>query len=313
MNKKIMIHCASGNTDRPGRWHGINPVFTNLGEALIDLGHEVHMMLHSAAQNPCNHGSRMNIKISDTVDTNFIDEVSPDMCITWNGNSDGDRVFINHVGKDKMVYGELGFFGHYDQTCYWDRGGINTRFSMIGESISGDPITEDEFKVIKMLTDRYMKPRLFNDRYIFVPLQDETDTQITQYSGYKTMDEFLRAVQDIYIADNRKILYKVHPRAGCALSDDIKSDPKFIQVTEDVHHYLPYADQVFGLNSTVMIETLLYHSNLVTYGAGIASRHFANDAQRMRFIATMYNRQFKWADLRNANLVRDSYLYKFFE
>jgi capsule polysaccharide export protein KpsC/LpsZ len=158
-----------------------------------------------------------------------------------------------------------------------------------------------------------MKPRLFNDRYIFVPLQDETDTQITQYSGYKTMDEFLRAVQDIYIADNRKILYKVHPRAGCILSDDIKSDSKFIQVTEDVHHYLPYADQVFGLNSTVMIETLLYHSNLVTYGAGIASRHFANDAQRMRFVATMYNRQFKWADLRNANLVRDSYLYKFFE
>lgn len=310
--KRVMIHCASGNTDRPGRWHGINPVFTNLGEALIDLGHEVHMMMHSAAQNPCNHGSRIKIHVSDVVDRNYIDKVNPDIGVTWNGNSDGDLQFIDHVGRGRMVFGELGFFGHYDQTCYWDRSGINTRYSMIGEPISDDPITDDELKVLHMLKDRYMKPRLFNDPFIFVPLQDETDTQITQYSGYKTMDQFLLTVQDIYQHDNRKILYKVHPRAGCPISDSILKDPKFVRVTEDVHHYLPYADQVFGLNSTVMIETLLYHGNLVTYGAGIASRHFTNDAQRRRFIATMYNRQFKWSDLRNSELLKDSYLYDYF-
>lgn len=312
MNKRVMIHCASGNTDRPGRWHGIVPVFTNLGEALTELGFDVSMMIHSAAYNTCLNHSGIKLHVSDTVDPDFIRIVNPDKCITWNGNSDGDRRFIEHVGIEKMIFGELGFFGHYDQTCYWDRGGINTRYSMIGEPISDEPLSPSsaEFKTIRMLQEQYQRPRITDEPFIFVPLQDETDTQITQYSGYKTMDDFLHAVQQIYRFDDRKILYKVHPRAGCRIT--IK-DPKFQAVTEDVHHYLPYADQVFGLNSTVMIETLLYHGNLVTYGAGIASRHFVNDSQRMRFVATMYNRQFKWGDLRNPDLVKGSYLYNFFE
>ena len=51
---KILIHCASGNTDRPKRWTVLNTLLTNLGESLIKLGHDVHMIVHSAAKIPEN-------------------------------------------------------------------------------------------------------------------------------------------------------------------------------------------------------------------------------------------------------------------
>jgi hypothetical protein len=301
---KILIHCGSGNTDRPGRWHGINPIFTNLGEALIDLGHDVTMMLHDAARNACNANTRIKLKISNTVDVTFIKGLNPDLGITWNGASNGDRIFVDTVGKDKMMFGELGFFGHYDKTCYFDRCGVNTRFSMIGEEISSSFPIKDCDETVDELISRYKKPSLLTDPFIFVPLQDETDTQITQFCPFETMDEFMHYVYDIYRFDDRLIVYKQHPRARSKITI---SDPRVVAVTEDVHHYLPYADCVFGLNSTVMIETLMYHSRLVTYGAGISSRHFENDIQRRNFIALMDERQFKWSDLRNPNIVQNSH------
>lgn len=308
--KRVLFHLACGNSDRPGRWHGINPVFTNLGESLIKLGFDVHMMLHSAAWNPgCNNDTNIKLHVTDTVDVDYIKSLNPDYGVTWNGNSEGDKEFVKAVGFDKMIFGELGFFGHYEQTCYFDRSGINTKYSMIGEYISPDDLTEQELSIINLLETRYKKPRIVPDSFVFVPLQDETDTQITQYSPYKTMDEFMHNVVDILKHDNRKILYKKHPRAP---SNITVSSPTIIEVKDDVHHYLPYADLVFGINSTVTIETLLYHQRLVTFGAGISCRHFDSDNQRLRFVATMYNRQFTWESLKNPNVVRDSYLSEYF-
>ena len=311
---KILIHCGSGNTDRPNRWSTINNIFSDLGESLIQLGHEVSLMVHSAAKQPRNDKSPINVLVSDTVSTEFIDNVNPDACITWNGNSDGDRVFIDYVGKDKMIYGELGFFGHYDKTCYFDRCGVNTRHSIIGTNFStttfDKPILlnepSDDKKICQKLQDTFIKPRLFSEPYIFVPLQDETDTQIVQYSPFKTMDEFLHHVFDIFRFDERTILYKVHPRAPAPIT---LNNPRVIEVKDNVHHYIPYADFVFGLNSTVMVEALLYHSRVITYGCGISSRHFSDNADRQAFVAEMYRRQMKWEDLKNPDSVKNSYLY----
>lgn len=299
-----MFHCGVGNTDRPNRWTTINRLFTDLGKSLATLGHEVFMMVHPQAQIPRVSDDPITVIHSTTVDKNFIREVSPDVAITWNGNSDGDRVFIEEVGRDKMIFGELGFFGHYDKTCYFDRCGVNTQHSIIGTNFSMIA-TEEDNEICDKLETQFIKPRLCKEPYIFVPMQDETDTQITQYSPFKTMNEFLEQVFNIFRFDDRKILYKRHPLAPAPITLE---DPRLIEVTEDVHHYIPYADFVFGLNSTVMVETLLYHSHIITYGCGIASRHFANGIDRKAFISEMYRRQLKWDDLKNPEVVKNSHL-----
>lgn len=308
---KILIHCGSGNTDRPGRWSTINSIFTGLGESLITLGHDVHMMVHGAAQHQCNSNSRITYNVSDVVDENYIKNYNPDFCFTWNGVSDGDKKFVNIVGREKMIFGELGFFDHYHQTCYFDRCGVNARFGLMGEEheFSGS-LSHDEEDIISMLQKKYRRPRLVEDPYVFVPLQDETDTQITQLSPFKSMDEFLHIVLDLFRFDDRKILYKLHPRAPAKIT---LKHPKLVQVTQDVHHYIPCADFVFGINSTVLVETLLYHERIISYGAGIAARHFGDSASRKHFVATMFSRQMKWNDLKNPDFVRHSYLYEYLQ
>lgn len=308
---KIMIHCGAGNTDRPRRWTTINKIFTDLGGSLIALGHDVYMMIDPAANPPPPPACKIVRRVTDTIDKDWIQMIDPDCCITWNGNSDGDRAFIDVVGKDKMIYGELGFFGHYDKNCYFDRCGVNTRHSIIGTSLEcSDLMTAANSTICDMLQSQYKKSRKWKKPYIFVPLQDETDTQITQYSPFKTMDEFVHHVYDVFRHDDRDILYKAHPRAHTTIT--LKA-PRVYAVTEDVHHYIPYADQVFGLNSTVMVETLLYHSRIITYGCGIASRHFSNDGERQAFIGEMYRRQMKWDELKCPDTVKDSYLYSLIE
>lgn len=302
---KILLHCGVGNTDRPNRWRSINTIFSDLGESLLGLGHDVHIIVHPEARIPRNSSTPMKLTVTDKIDLNFLNLVNPDKVITWNGNSDGDRLLIDAVGGNKVIYGELGYFGHYNKTCYFDRCGVNTRHSMIGESF---PYSSDTQLIMEKLIKIYQKPRLFSENtpYVFVPLQDETDTQITQYAPFKTMDAFLNHVFDIFRFSDKTILYKVHPKAKCGIT---LKHPKVIEVTNDVHHYLPYADFVFGLNSTVMVETLLYHGRIITYGAGVASRHFTSDLDRMAFVAELYKRQLAWDDLKDKMKVKNSHLY----
>lgn len=302
---KILIHCGTGNTDRPQRWTTINKIFTDLGTSLSTLGHEVYMMIDPKSEIPRLESCPINTLTTDVVDEDWITLINPDCGITWNGNSIGDRVFAELIGKDKMIYAELGFFGHYDKTCYFDRCGVNTRHSIIGTNFSHIR-NDDDVAVCEEIKTKFIKPRIWDVPYIFVPLQDENDTQIVQYSPFKTMDEFLHHVFDVFRFDTRDILYKMHPRAKTAITLD---HPRVHAVADDVHHYLPYADYVFGLNSTVMVETLIYHNRLITYGCGISSRHFSNDNDRQAFISEMYRRQMNWEDLKFPDRVKSSYLY----
>lgn len=305
---KVLFHCGAGNTDRPERWRTINTLFSDLGESLIQLGHNVYIIIHSSAKIPKNSKTTLNVTMSDDIDSQLIKSINPDVGITWNGNSDGDRKFIDAVGKDKMIYGELGYFGHYNKTCYFDRCGVNTRHSMIGRSFANIVDTEESGAIVEALSAAYIKPRLIppNEKYIFVPLQDELDTQISQYAPFKTMDSFLHQVFDIFRFDDRPIYYKVHPRSPSRIT---LKHPRVIEVNADVHHYIPYADIVFGLNSTVMVETLIYHSRLISYGAGITSRQFVSDIDRIGFVANLYRQQLKWDDLKNVDKVKQSKLY----
>jgi capsule polysaccharide export protein KpsC/LpsZ len=135
-------------------------------------------------------------------------------------------------------------------------------------------------------------------------LQDENDTQITNYSPIKKMEHLLSLVERKY--PDKTILYKKHPQYKL----NIKTRSNFIEVNEDVHHYIPYADKVIGINSNVLFETLLYHSNVESYGYGMCSRKLNNDNDRKKFITHCYNRQLLFEDLNNTLCIKDSYFYK---
>ena len=83
-----------------------------------------------------------------------------------------------------------------------------------------------------------------------------------------------------------------------------------IKVSGDVHSYIPYADKVIGINSTVLFETLLYHQRLITCGIGLPSRRFLDDNERKKFIINCYDKQINQSDLDNVDIIKNSWLYK---
>jgi hypothetical protein len=166
------------------------------------------------------------------------------------------------------------------------------------------PETYDEV-TYQSLLKKYHKLRKFNEPFIFVPLQDETDTQITKYSPFKKMQDVLDYVYTLYGNTGIKILYKKHPKYNC----HIVNDGRFIEVTDDIHHYLPYAEMVVGINSNALLEALIYHNRVMTLGIGITSRTLPGDDHK-KYVTSLYKKQFLWADMGNPNKVKPSYFYK---
>lgn len=297
---KILLHVGVGNLDRPSRWQFINELFSDLARTFEVLGHECLLWYHDEA---ASSNVYRNSFSSSSVSGNPLvkaKKFNPDWVFTWNGNSEGDIEIINQFGKDKMVYAELGFFDHYE-TVFFDFNGVNGNSENLYEELS--PFDES---IYKKIVKKHKKKRLKKGRYIFVPLQDESDTNITLHSPIKKMDEVLQYIQDnIAIDEGVEVLFKKHPLAKC----ETKTRKDFVEVTENVHHYLPYAEQIIGVNSTVLLEGLIYTKNVITLGKGITSRDFKENENK-QFITHLINKQFYWDELKNIDTIENSIFYK---
>ena len=172
----ILFHCAVGNGDaKPKRWSPIGVFYTKLANSLEKLGHKCLIYIHPQAAPKCTFHNKI---ISETVQK--LENFQPDKIITWNGIFSGDNEIIKLYGREKFIFMELGFFDHYD-TCYFDFSGTNYRSMNIIESIS---VNDYDWKAFENLVSKYKKHRICKDRYVFVPLQDESDTQITKLSPF---------------------------------------------------------------------------------------------------------------------------------
>lgn len=198
-----------------------------------------------------------------------------------------------------MIFGELGFFDHYN-TLYFDFKGVNGNSENLTEDLN-----EYNPEKYDMLVRKYHQRRLIGEPFIFVPLQDETDTQITHFSPFKKMQDLLDHVCSMYKDSDIKILYKKHPKVDC----NIVPGRNCVEVKENIHHYLPYAEKVIGINSTALLEALIYHNRVITLGKGITSRDLPENLHR-RYVTHLEGKQFLWSDMGDVNKVKRSYFYK---
>lgn len=293
----ILFHVGVGNTDRPDRWTSICVFYSKLARVFESFGHNCMVYCHPSA-------------VRDIYKHHIISPIvgnipfNPDKIFTWNGISNGDQAIIAKYGRSKFVFAELGFLDHYN-TCYFDFSGTNALSMNLVEDLSVIAVDHDKMDA---LVKMYSKPQLTSDRYIFVPFQDERDTQITQLSPFKTMDQLLTYVCDLYNYDrDLKILYKQHPHARSKVS---VKDSRLVEVTGDVHHYLKDAEMVIGCNSTVLFETLLYHARVFTCGIGTSSRTFSSDDERIKYVLNCHMKQVNLNQLGDANVIKNSWMYQ---
>lgn len=298
----ILFHVGVGNHDRPNRWWGVCVIFSNLARSMEALGHNCLMYCHPAAKAESIYKTHA---IYDDIDVNDLTRIKrdfkPDCVFTWNGVSEGDQKIVNFFGRQNCVFGELGFFDHYE-TVYFDFSGTNCKSQNIIDNLE----TEFDQRIFYRILKKYAVPQVRDDDYVFVVLQDEGDTNITQWSPFNNMNQLLQWTLDLTACWGCKVLYKKHPKAPCNIT---LKDPRLEEVTGNVHSYMRNSRLVVGCNSTALFECLLYHGRILTAGVGLTSRMLNGDRDRKRYVVHCYNKQIHQTKLADPNHIKQTWFY----
>jgi capsular polysaccharide export protein len=190
-----------------------------------------------------------------------------DLLFVWNGSLSTEREILKYCREHGIPYycGELGWFPQ-SGTFYFDRKGVNCESTLIDWKYF-EPITLKQQAFLDLGLSYYhdfsdKKGRTKETDFVFVPLQDESDSQIIVHSPrFKTMQALVDYVEKFIPG---RIIVKKHPRCK---EVEVKISPKNMLVeTGTIHDFLPNAKYVVTINSTVGVEALAYHKPVITLG-----------------------------------------------
>ncbi len=265
---------AVGFNDRPERCHAVARFFATMGNTLREIGVDSWHICHPKAA--CGleavRGDRKFIRDDHRDFGELLDRIRPDVMFLWNGATDAHAItrrFANQRGIP-IRYAELGWFPQ-STTMHFDLEGTNARSAIRKLDLSRirvDPRLDewlDDWRR-RQLGDARQPPGA-PAGYIFVPLQDERDTNITLASPYPTMNAFVTALAERF--PRERFIVRPHPHFA-----DVEIAPRpNVHVTTEgtLHAWLRNADAVVGINSTVLLEALAWDKPTHSVGAGLAT------------------------------------------
>ncbi|WP_444900544.1 hypothetical protein ACJJIX_19720 [Microbulbifer sp. VAAC004] len=205
-----------------------------------------------------------------------IKNYKPEKIIVWNGLPHYQQDFIDLAleinPSQKFSFLEAGWLPQTG-TYYEDPLGVNAH-STISATKPRD-IGSEERKIVtqwKMLYRKKFKDNIISDNgYIFIPLQLETDTNITKFSPFTTMKSFLEWAES-HVNSSVNIIVRQHPLDR---SPSLNLLPKSSRMTIDnktpLHQLISKSNCVLGINSTVLLESLIYEKPVYAVGDGVFS------------------------------------------
>lgn len=284
-NKKILFTIAVNVKDRPIRWKSIGKIYSRLNKSLKALNYECKFYVNDDAM----HKKLKNVDYTLTSSKNlkdFLDDFSPDIVFIWGGRTVEDKKTIeiikNHNKEIKIIYSELGWFPQKNN-IYFDMKGTNSEASFCCD-INNYELSKKDLIQFNRLRDKiirkdlnipiYKKSDFFKiekpdlSKPILVPLQDESDTNITLASPFKKMKHFIEFLLNNY--PQYKFVIRQHPNGQ--IHDLPKSNNIIIQNNEtSIFKNIDNYGMVIGINSTVLLQSALHNKTVVAVGNGIAS------------------------------------------
>jgi len=204
----------------------------------------------------------------------ILEAFRPDEIVIWNGLMDYQQGLIQLAKKynprQKFLFLEAGWFpqkGNY----YQDLKGVNAA-SSIADSPPREATPEEAEEINRwkqVYRERHGNHTVCDKGYYFVPLQLETDTNITLFSPFQTMERFL-----CWILDNSDngipIIVRPHPLDGSRQLNLRKLSPRIkIDNNTSLQQLIAESKAVVGINSTVLLESLIYEKPTIALGKGI--------------------------------------------
>ncbi len=282
----IVFPVAVGFNDRPARCHAVARFFATMGDTLREIGVDSWHICHPAAAHGLDRirGDRKFIRENHRDFGELLDLIRPDVMFLWNGATEAHQITKRFAAERNIPirYAELGWFPQ-STTMYFDLEGTNARSSIRRLDLSKIAVHPDLDAWLTNWREEQLRKataqssgddaqpgrgaRSNGRGFIFVPLQDERDVNITLASPYPTMDAFVSALAKRF--PNEQFVVRPHPHFA-----DVRLTPRpNVCVTLDgaLHEWLSAADAVVGINSTVLLESLAWGKPTHAVGAGIAT------------------------------------------
>lgn len=266
-----------GVKDAPERWTAICGIYARLANGLTKLGHKCSFLVNPAAYD-ANALRKFEVVTGDHEDLcRVIATEHPDVCLIWGGRIEPDIRTAEILAEFSIscVYSELGWFPQKG-SIYFDANGTNAKMSW------SQPETMSKWeslvfglkraKACRKIYGRRPKPPMpvTEARRIFVPLQDETDTNILNDSPFSRMNDMLGFLSRQY--PDCEFTTRVHPKAPpthLSTYPNVKVQSREV----DLYKALNEFDLVVGINSTVISEAVFLGHPAMCFGDGIAKTY----------------------------------------
>lgn len=246
----------------------------------------------------------------------LLDRLRPSAIAVWNGSHRYCRILISVAARDITV---LRFEnGLLPNTTTLDSAGVNFRNSVPRDANFYRKYAEKvniQSKERVVLVPR--KPRIertnpvvLPERYIFIPFQDDRDTQIRFFSPWiSDMRQLFRLAEVISKASGLPVLVKEHPSSRARYPDLHKRAGASVIFANgnDTQALIENSEYVVTINSTVGLEAILLNKPLITLGQAFynvkgVAEHAVSESDLCRLIS-----EFPHWDV--DSLVRDAFLH----
>ncbi|USD19899.1 hypothetical protein MJO52_12500 [Microbulbifer variabilis] len=197
-----------------------------------------------------------------------------DYVYLWNGNFAYQTGFLNVTKKHNIDvrFMEVAWFDQ-SNTYYFDPKGVNS-----GSEIAKKATYELEgyYKHGQEFCESYRRKKLSGlkneEKYILVPLQVETDSNIRLYSPFTSMQEFISELAR-WLPKTHKVIVRKHPKSSMKMFDLPKG---FSWSREsDLFKDIAGAKCIIGINSTVLLQSLAVGKPVIAMGEGIWGQNTA--------------------------------------
>ncbi|MEI3855659.1 MULTISPECIES: methyltransferase domain-containing protein [unclassified Ensifer] len=190
----------------------------------------------------------------------FLDVFDPEFHIVWNGHVERQLVKISRSRGVQVAFCELGWLPQ-KETFFIDFNGVNAQSSLAHLPLL-DRVVSNTFDRWRksFLEERVVEP-VNVENFVFVPLQMENDENIISYSPFKTMAEFVSYVRD---AVGGTLVVRPHPGQPDVSLPDLPD--VIVRRDGTIDSWISASNYVVGINSTSLIEALLYEK--VVYACG---------------------------------------------
>jgi hypothetical protein len=244
----------------------ISDAFLNgIAEACLHKGHSVKKFFH--------HGQAATDNDCVTPWGNFylkdIEAFNPDRLIIFNGYAKETSGVTSYLCRRyKTFFVERGWLPQKGN-IYIDEVGLGGRSSISKTNLSNLSV---DVKIAENAVDD-LRQKLYSEKfinsygdYILVPLQLDHDTSIVLDSPYfKSMESLLQFIA--YNFRNEKVIVTPHP-----LCPDVTVPGGFLKIPHIPTIQLAQtAKAIIGINSTVMIESLIHHKPVAMLGRSVVS------------------------------------------